>query len=94
MVAAATPQRVDQQAAALPPSILRSQIANLVPSAIHVPSVPAGLAFSGEADPSLSGSNHTLWRSGLKVWVSFCRPSSSRVFTVPSGACVATAISL
>ena len=29
-------------------------ILNFAPSAIHVPSVRAGLAFSGEADPPLS----------------------------------------
>jgi hypothetical protein len=36
----------------------------------------------------------TFWRSGRTAWVSFCNPSSNRVFTVPSGARVAMAISL
>ena len=36
---------------------------------------------------------YILCRIGLSDWVNFCKPSSSRVLTVPSGARVTAAIS-
>jgi hypothetical protein len=66
---AATPQRVAHNVAALPP--------NIAPSVIPLPSVRAGLAFCGEADPPLEdtrsvdhlspGTNGLVIRSGEVV---------------------------
>jgi hypothetical protein len=47
-------QRVGKIMRAPPPDVL-------APSAIHVPSVRAGLAFFGEADPPLAHGDRTRW---------------------------------
>ena len=74
------PQRVGETAAALQPDI--SAFGDLFPSSSEKPI------------HLLNDLHQTFWRSGLRAWVSFCNPSSNRVFTVPSGARVAMAISL
>jgi len=74
------PQHVGETAAALQPDI--SAFGDLFPSSSEKPI------------HLLNDLHQTFWRSGLRAWVSFCNPSSNRVFTVPSGARVAMAISL
>ena len=64
------------------------------PASGSAPPLAIGKTEQTCAQHTIDFLTYTLWRNGLSACVSFCKPNSNRVFTVPRGAFVAAAISL